>query len=47
MAKHRDFLNKNIRFKMIISILDKMNPERKAYLFEQAEHFLEKLQNTN
>lgn len=43
VSKHRDFLNKNIRFKMIISQLDKMNPERKAYLFEQAELFLEKI----
>jgi deoxyribodipyrimidine photolyase-related protein len=40
VTKHRDFLSKNIRFKMIISQLDKMNPERKTFLFEQAENFL-------
>jgi len=43
VTKHREFLSKNIRFKMIISQLDKMNPERKAFLFEQAENFLVKL----
>jgi deoxyribodipyrimidine photolyase-related protein len=47
VTKHREFLIKNIRFKMIISQLDKMNPERKAFLFEQAENFLVKLHNAN
>ena len=43
--ENRAFYENNPRLALLTRSLDKMNPERKQHIFEQAEKFIEK--NTN
>ncbi|WP_062053374.1 cryptochrome/photolyase family protein [Aquimarina longa] len=43
MDKHRSFFTKNPRLRMLVSMLDKMPPEKKNNHFENAERFLKKM----
>lgn len=43
IEKHRDFLKKNYRMKMMVSMLDKMENSRKKELFQLADDFIQKV----
>ncbi len=45
MDNNRDFFLKNPRLGMLVRTFDKMNPERKEMLLENAERFLKNMQN--
>lgn len=43
---HRDFFSANFRLSMMVKTLDKMQPAKRAYLFEKAEKYLSALDAT-
>ena len=47
MDKHRTFLSKNPRLRMLINHLDKMTPEKRALHHSNATHFLNTIQHNS
>ena len=43
IERHRETFANNFRMRMMLGTLDKMNPEKKKYLFSKAEQWIEQV----